>query len=66
MLKPQVRAQYERNLAVLDKAIEETRLVARRNPKDKDAVDFLMSAYQSKVELLTTVADQAQVAALGR
>ncbi|MBA3243159.1 MAG: zf-HC2 domain-containing protein [Acidobacteria bacterium] len=66
VLKPQVRAQYERNLAVLDKAIEETRLVARRNPKDKDAVDFLMSAYQSKIELLTTVADQAQVAALGR
>lgn len=66
VLKPQVRAQYERNLAVLDKAIEETRRVARRNPKDKDAVDFLMSAYQSKVELLTTVADQAQVAALGR
>jgi hypothetical protein len=66
VLKPQVRAQYERNLAVLDKAIEETRRVARRNPKDKDAVDFLMSVYQSKVELLTTVADQAQVAALGR
>ena len=66
VLKPQVRAQYERNLAVLDKAIQETRLVARRNPKDKDAVDFLMSAYQSKIELLTTVADQAQVAALGR
>jgi hypothetical protein len=66
VLKPQVRAQYERNLAVLDKAIEETRRVARRNPKDKDAVDFLMSAYQSKVELLTTVADQAQVATLGR
>jgi hypothetical protein len=66
VLKPQVRAQYERNLAVLDKAIEETRRVARRNPKDKDAVDFLMSAYQSKVDLLTTVADQAQVATLGR
>lgn len=66
VLKPQVRAEYERNLAVLDKAIEETRRVARRNPKDRDAVDFLMSSYQSKVELLTTVADQAQVATLGR
>jgi hypothetical protein len=66
VLKPQARAEYERTIAVLDKAIEETRRVARRNPKDKDAVDFLMSSYQSKVELLTTVADQAQVAALGR
>lgn len=66
VLKPQVRAEYERSVAVLDKAIEETRRVARRNPKDRDAVEYLMSAYQSKVELLTTVADQAQVAALGR
>jgi hypothetical protein len=66
VLKPRVRAEYERNLAVLDKVIEETRRVARRNPKDKDAVDFLMSSYQSKIELLTTVADQAQVAAIGR
>jgi len=66
VLKPQMRADYERSVAVLDKAIEETRRVARRNPKDRDAVEYLMSSYQSKVELLTTVADQAQVAALGR
>jgi hypothetical protein len=65
-LKPSVRVQYERNLAILDSAIEQTRKVASTNPKDKDAVGFLMSAYQSKVELLTKVADQAQVAALGR
>jgi hypothetical protein len=65
-LRPSVRVTYERDLALLDSAIKETRRVAAENPKDKDAVDFLMSAYQSKVELLTKVADQAQVAALGR
>ncbi len=65
-LKPSLRVQYERNLAILDNAIAQTRQVAAKNPKDKDAVSFLMSAYQSKVELLTKVADQAQVAALGR
>lgn len=65
-LKPALRVQYERNIAILDSAIEQTRKVAAQNPKDKDAVGFLMSAYQSKVELLTKVADQAQVAALGR
>ena len=65
-LKPALRVQYERNLAILDSAIGQTRKVAAQNPKDKDAVGFLMSAYQSKVELLTKVADQAQVAALGR
>ncbi len=66
ILKPSVRADYERNIAVLDRAIEETRAVALRNPKDKDAARFLLSAYQSKVELMTTVADSAQVATLDR
>ncbi len=65
-LRPAVRADYERNIALLDSAIQQTRQVAAQNPKDKDAVSFLMSAYQSKVELLSRVADQAQVAALGR
>ena len=65
-LRPALRAEYERNIALLDTAISQTRQVAARNPKDEDAVGFLMSAYQSKVELLSKVADQAQVAALGR
>jgi hypothetical protein len=65
-LRPTLRADYERNLALLDSAIQQTRQVAAQNPKDKDVVGFLMSAYQSKVELLSRVADQAQVAALGR
>ena len=65
-LRPAVRADYERNLALLDSAIRQTRQFAARNPKDEDAVGFLMAAYQSKVELLSKVADQAQVAALGR
>jgi hypothetical protein len=65
-LKPSLRIDYERNLAILDGAIAQTRKVAEQDPKDKDAVGFLMSAYQSKVELLTKVADQAQVSALGR
>jgi hypothetical protein len=65
-LRPAVRADYERNLALLDSAITQTRQVAAQNPKDKDAVGFLMAAYQSKVELLSRVADQAQVATLGR
>jgi hypothetical protein len=64
-LRPDVRVKYERDIAILDSAIKETRRVAAENPKDRDAAGFLMSVYQSKVELLTKVADQAQVAALG-
>jgi len=66
VMSPKARFEYERNLALLDSAINETRRVALRDPKDKEAVGFLLAAYQSKVDLLTTVADQAQVAALGR
>ncbi|HEX8472544.1 MAG TPA: zf-HC2 domain-containing protein [Pyrinomonadaceae bacterium] len=65
-LRPALRADLERNVAELDKAITASRRKAQRNPQDKDAKDFLFAAYQSKVELLTTVADQTQMAALGR
>jgi hypothetical protein len=65
-LRPSVRAAYERNLAILDDAISQTRQVAAQNPKDRVAVGFLLETYRSKVELLTKVADQAQMAALGR
>ena len=66
VLRPQVRASYERNIVVIDKAIEETRRAALRNPKDADTTSFLFSAYQNKIDLLSTIADQAQVATLDR
>ena len=66
VLRPQVRASYARNIVVIDKAIEETRRAALRNPKDADTTSFLFSAYQSKIDLLSTIADQAQVATLDR
>lgn len=64
-LRPQLRSEYERNIAVLDRAITDTRQAALRNPKDTDTAAFLFSAYQNKIELMTTIADQAQVATLG-
>lgn len=65
-LRPNVRADYERNLAVIDKAIEQTRRAALRNPKDQDAAAYLFSSYQTKIDLMRSLADQAQVATLGR
>ena len=65
-LKPSLRAEYERNLAVVDQAIEATRSAARSNPNDDDAANFLLTAYQSKVDLLNTVADQARLSASAR
>lgn len=65
-MRPTLRAEYERNLQVVDEAIAQTRAVAQRNPDDKDAAEFLLSAYQSKVELMNTVAEQAQLSSVYR
>jgi hypothetical protein len=59
-MKPSLRAEYERNLAIVDQAIDSTRRVARRNPKDPDASAFLYSSYQSKLDLLNAVAEQVR------
>lgn len=59
-MRPSLRSEYERNLAIVDQAIDSTRRVARRNPKDPDASAFLYSSYQSKVDLLNAVAEQVR------
>jgi Putative zinc-finger len=56
-MRPSLRAEYERNLAVVDRAIAATRSAAKSNPNDPDAADFMFAAYQSKVDLLNTIAD---------
>ncbi len=66
VMTPTLRAEYERNLAVVDRAIDASRAAARRDPADKDAQEFLRSAYEDKLELLRTVSDQTQIASIGR
>lgn len=63
-LAPSYRTVYERNLALVDGAIGEARKAVARNPKNAEAATFLFSAYQNKIDLMTTVADHAQVASL--
>jgi hypothetical protein len=62
VLKPTVLADYERNLAVVDQAIATTRQQVKRNPKDRDAAEFMYMAYQNKIELLSAVADKTRLA----
>ena len=52
-----LQVEYQHNLAVVDQAIAQTRAAVQKNPKDPDAAQFLSSAYQSKVDLMTQVAD---------
>jgi anti-sigma factor RsiW len=56
-MRPSLQVEYERNLAVVDRAIAATRNAAKSNPSDTDAADFMFAAYQSKVDLLNTIAD---------
>lgn len=65
-MTPTLRAEYERNLALVDRAINASRVAARRDPADKDAQEFLRSAYQDKLDLLHAVADQTQIASIAR
>jgi hypothetical protein len=52
-----LQVEFQHNLAVVDQAIAQTRAAVQKNPKDPDAAQFLSSAYQSKVDLMTQVAD---------
>ena len=56
-MRPALQAEYETNLALVDRALAATRTAAKNNPSDPDAAEFMFAAYQSKVDLLNTVAD---------
>jgi len=56
-MRPSVQVEYAYNMAVIDNAIATGRAVARRNPKDPLANQFLLDAYQSKVDLMNQIAN---------
>ena len=56
-MRPSLQVEYEYNLAVINDAIAATRDVARKNPKDPQATQFMLAAYQSKVDLMNQIAD---------
>jgi len=56
-MRPALRVEYEYNIAVIDSAIATTRNAARKNPKDPLANQFMLAAYQSKVDFMNQIAD---------
>lgn len=56
-MRPALQSEYERNLAMLDRAIAATRNAAKSNPNDPDTAEFMFAAYQTKVDFLNQVAD---------
>lgn len=59
-LPPSLRVEYEYNLALIDNDIITTRQIARKNPNDPLATQFMLAAYQSKIDLMNQFA-QARV-----
>ena len=56
-MRPSLQAEYQRNLALVDRALAATRNAAKKNPNDPDAAEFMMAAYQNKVNLRNAVAE---------
>jgi len=56
-MRPSLQVDYEYNVALLDSAIQMTREAVKKNPKDTQAAQFMHAAYQSKVDLMSQVAD---------
>lgn len=51
-LEPDAAARFRSTLAEIDRAIDETRRAARRNPRDPSAAQYMLAAYAKKVDLL--------------
>ena len=56
-LDPAVKARLEETVAAIDLNIEETRRIVRRNPQDPVAVQYMLTAYAKKVEVLKELAN---------
>ncbi|HET9529084.1 MAG TPA: zf-HC2 domain-containing protein [Blastocatellia bacterium] len=55
-IEPEVLAKFDNALASINRAIEETRAAARKNPDDPVALQYMLAAYSKKVDLLRGMA----------
>ena len=67
VMKPSERVSYERDMAVVDDAINKMRAEVRKNPKNESAKQVLYTSYQNKIDLLNSVSQREElVASLSR
>ena len=55
-LDPRLRAQFEGALVAIDRTIAETRQAVRQRPSDPQVVQYMLTAYAKKVEVLQEMA----------
>jgi hypothetical protein len=63
ILRPSARISFERDLAVVDDAINKMKREVRKNPKNNSAKQVLYSSYQNKIDLLNSVAEKTELMA---
>lgn len=59
-LDPETRARFDETLASIDRTIAETRKTARQHGNDPVAVQYMLSAYAKKVEVMREMAALGQ------
>jgi anti-sigma factor RsiW len=57
-LDPQLAAELERNLRVIDVAIAQCQRALQENPNSRQAAEFLLIAYQKKIDILEHITEE--------
>ncbi|HEX8734882.1 MAG TPA: hypothetical protein VF721_06125 [Pyrinomonadaceae bacterium] len=63
LMKPSSRVAFEKDMAVVNDAIKKMQREVRKNPKNEAAKEVLRSSYQSKIDLLNSVAEKSELMA---
>jgi anti-sigma factor RsiW len=58
------RVSFERDMAVVNDAIDKMRVEVRKNPKNESAKQVLYTSYQNKIDLLNSVSQREELVAL--
>ena len=63
VMKPSARFSYEKDLAVINDAIDKMKTEVKKNPKNEAAKDILFASYQNKINLLNSVTERTELIA---
>ena len=63
VMRPSERVAFERDLAVVDDAIDKMKTEVKKNPKNESAKQVLYSSYQNKIDLLNSVSQKQELMA---
>ena len=63
VMKPSARFAYEKDLALINDAIDKMKTEVKKNPKNEAAKDILFASYQNKINLLNSVTERSELIA---